>query len=149
MKIFVTGIRGQLGHDIMLELEKRGIEGIGTDIQELDITDEAAVDRYVTEAAPDAMIHCAAWTAVDAAEEREEDCRRVNALGTENIAKVCAKLGIPMMYFSTDYVFNGKGERPWEPEDEAEPLGAYGRTKYEGEQAVRKYVPDKYFILRI
>ena len=149
MKIFVTGIRGQLGHDIMLELDKRGIEGIGTDIQELDITDEAAVDRYVTEAAPDAMIHCAAWTAVDAAEEREEDCRRVNALGTENIAKVCAKLDIPMMYFSTDYVFNGKGERPWEPEDEAEPLGAYGRTKYEGEQAVRKYVPDKHFILRI
>ena len=149
MKIFVTGVRGQLGHDIMLELEKRGIGATGVDKEEMDITDAEAVDKLISAEAPDAVIHCAAWTAVDAAEDAEDACRAVNALGTENIAKVCGRLGIPMMYFSTDYVFNGKGERPWEPEDEAEPLGAYGRTKYEGEQAVRKYVPDKHFILRI
>ena len=99
--------------------------------------------------APTAMIHCAAWTAVDSAEDQEEACRAVNALGTENIARVCGELDIPMMYFSTDYVFNGQGERPWEPDDEAEPLGAYGRTKYEGELALRRYVPEKFFIIRI
>ncbi len=149
MRIFVTGARGQLGHDIMLELKKRDIEAVGVDIEEMDITDAEACERVITEAAPTHVIHCAAWTAVDAAEEKPEACRRVNALGTENIAKVCGSLGIPMMYFSTDYVFNGQGERPWEPADEAEPLGVYGETKYEGELAVRKYVPDKHFILRI
>ena len=149
MRIFVTGARGQLGHDIMLELKKRDIEAVGVDIEEMDITDAEACERVIIEAAPTHVIHCAAWTAVDAAEEKPEACRRVNALGTENIAKVCGSLGIPMMYFSTDYVFNGQGERPWEPEDEAEPLGVYGETKYEGELAVRKYVPDKHFILRI
>ena len=149
MKVFVTGVRGQLGHDIMLELAKRGIEGVGVDIQEMDITDPEAVDRVITGTAPDAVIHCAAWTAVDAAEDNVEQCRKVNAFGTENIAKTCKKLGIPMMYFSTDYVFNGEGERPWEPDDPAEPLNVYGLTKYEGELAVRKYVPEKFFILRI
>ena len=149
MRRFVTGVRGQLGHDIMLELEKRGIDAVGVDIQEMDITDTEAVERVITDACPTNVIHCAAWTAVDLAEEREEDCRRVNALGTENIARVCGQLGIPMMYFSTDYVFNGQGERPWEPEDKAEPLGVYGATKYEGELAVRRYVPEKFFILRI
>ena len=149
MRIFVTGVRGQLGHDIMLEMEKRGIDAVGVDIQEMDITDTEAVERVITDACPTNVIHCAAWTAVDLAEEREEDCRRVNALGTENIARVCGQLGIPMMYFSTDYVFNGQGERPWEPEDKAEPLGVYGATKYEGELAVRRYVPEKFFILRI
>ena len=149
MKIFVTGVRGQLGHDIMLELEKRGIGATGVDKEEMDITDAEAVDKLISAEAPDAVIHCAAWTAVDAAEDAEDACRAVNALGTENIAKVCGKLGIPMMYFSTDYVFNGTGAKPWKPEDEADPLGAYGRTKYEGEQAVRKYVPKKHFILRL
>lgn len=149
MKIFVTGVKGQLGHDIMLELAKRGIEGFGVDIEEMDITDPEAVKRVISEAAPEAVIHCAAWTAVDAAEDNADKCRLVNAYGTENIAKVCAERNIPMMYFSTDYVFNGEGERPWEPDDEAEPLNVYGLTKYEGEQAVRKYVPDKHFILRI
>lgn len=149
MKVFVTGVKGQLGHDIMLELAKRGIEGCGVDIEEMDITDPDAVKRVIGAASPDAVIHCAAWTAVDAAEDNEEKCRLVNAYGTENIAKVCGERGIPMMYFSTDYVFNGEGERPWEPDDPAEPLNVYGLTKYEGEEAVRRYVPDQHFILRI
>ena len=149
MKVFVTGVKGQLGHDIMLELERQQLAGVGVDIEEMDITDPAAVRRVITEAAPDAVIHCAAWTAVDAAEDNEAQCRRVNAEGTANIAEVCRDLKLPMMYFSTDYVFNGEGERPWEPEDPAEPLNIYGQTKYEGEQAVRSLVPDRHFILRI
>lgn len=149
MKIFVTGVRGQLGHDIMLELARRGIEAVGVDKEEMDITDPEAVRDLIMQEAPTAMIHCAAWTAVDSAEDQEEACREVNALGTENIARVCGEMDIPMMYFSTDYVFNGQGERPWEPDDEAEPLGAYGRTKYEGELALRRYVPEKFFIIRI
>ena len=165
MKIFVTGVCGQLGHDVMNELASRGIEAVGSDIQEtysgiadgtavttmpyvqLDITDADAVARVLTESGADAVIHCAAWTAVDKAEEAEEACRRVNAYGTENIAKFCGSR-IPMMYFSTDYVFNGQGERPWEPDDPYEPLGVYGATKAEGEEAVRKYV-SRFFILRI
>ena len=118
MKIFVTGARGQLGHDIMLELEKRGIPAIGVDKEELDITDREAVLDYIVKAGPTALIHCAAWTAVDAAEDQEEACRLVNASGTGYIAEACRRLDIPMMYFSTDYVFNGQGQRPWEPEDE-------------------------------
>lgn len=148
-RIFVTGAKGQLGHDIMLELAKRNIDCVGVDIEEMDITDPEAVRNVIAEASPDAVIHCAAWTAVDAAEDNEEKCRQVNAFGTENIAKVCRELMIPMMYFSTDYVFNGEGDRPWEPDDKAEPLNVYGQTKYEGEEAVRKYVPDRHFIVRI
>ena len=149
MKIFVTGVRGQLGHDIMLELAKRNIDGFGVDIEEMDITDPKAVEQVIGDAAPDAVIHCAAWTAVDAAEDNEEKCRLVNASGTENIARVCGNRGIPMMYFSTDYVFDGEGERPWKPEDKPDPLNIYGLTKYEGELAVQRYVPDRNFILRI
>ncbi|MDO4266428.1 MAG: dTDP-4-dehydrorhamnose reductase, partial [Eubacteriales bacterium] len=149
MKILVTGVKGQLGHDIMLELAERGMEGFGVDIEEMDITKPEDVARVISGAAPDAVIHCAAWTAVDAAEDNEDKCRLVNAFGTENIARVCAERGIPMMYFSTDYVFNGEGTRPWEPEDPAEPLNIYGQTKYEGEEAVRKFVPKQHFILRI
>ncbi len=166
MKIFVTGVSGQLGHDVMNELHERGIEAVGSDIQpsyggrqdgtavtampyvQMDITDAEAVKRVLGESGADAVIHCAAWTAVDKAEEAEETCRRVNALGTENIAAFCGEAGLPMMYFSTDYVFNGNGTRPWEPEDAYEPLGVYGATKAEGEAAVRRLVP-KYFILRI
>ena len=148
-RIFVTGAKGQLGHDIMLELAKRNIDCVGVDIEEMDITDPEAVRSVIAEASTDAVIHCAAWTAVDAAEDNEEKCRQVNAYGTENIAKVCRELMIPMMYFSTDYVFNGEGDRPWEPDDKAEPLNVYGQTKYEGEEAVRKYVPDRHFIVRI
>lgn len=148
MKILVTGAKGQLGSDIMEELEKREHIGIGVDIEEMDITDKAAVNRVITESAVDAVIHCAAYTAVDAAEENVEICKKINAEGTENIAKVCQKLDIPMMYISTDYVFNGEGERPWEPDDEREPLNVYGESKYEGELAIERNL-EKYFIVRI
>ena len=148
MRVLVTGVKGQLGYDVMNELAKRGIEGIGVDIDEMDITDAAAVDRVITEADVDAVIHCAAYTAVDAAEANVELCWKVNADGTENIAKVCKKLDIKMIYISTDYVFDGEGTRPWEPDDERHPLNVYGQTKYEGELAVENNL-DKYFIVRI
>lgn len=149
MKVFVTGVRGQLGYDVVNELEKRGHTTIGVDIEELDITDTAAVEKMITEISPDAVIHCAAWTAVDAAEDNEEKCRQVNVDGTENIAKVCKKLDCKMMYISTDYIFDGKGTRPWEPDDPVTtPLNVYGQTKYEGELAVRDNV-EKFFIVRI
>ena len=148
MKVFVTGVKGQLGYDVMNELEKQGLEGIGVDIDEMDITDADQVNKVIKEVAPYAVIHCAAYTAVDAAEDNEEICRKVNAQGTENIAKVCEELDIKMMYISTDYVFNGQGERPWEPDDEREPLNVYGQTKYEGELAIEEHV-KKFFTVRI
>lgn len=166
MKAFVTGVSGQLGHDVMNELHRRGIEGTGSDIQpayggaddgtpvthmpyvQMDITDREQVREILFRLKPDYMVHCAAWTAVDKAEECPDACRKVNALGTENIAECCGELGIPMMYFSTDYVFDGHGTRPWEPEDERHPLGVYGATKAEGELAVLRHVKDSY-ILRI
>ena len=147
MRVLVTGVKGQLGYDVMNELAKRGHEGIGVDIQEMDITDAASVERVITEAAPDAVIHCAAYTAVDAAEDNVDLCRRVNAGGTENIARVCKALNCKMMYISTDYVFNGQGTRPWEPDDKREPLNVYGQTKYEGELAVETL--EKFFLVRI
>ena len=148
MRILVTGVKGQLGHDVVNEMEKRGLEAVGVDVEEMDITDKAACEKVITEAHVDAVIHCAAYTAVDAAEDNVEVCRRVNADGTRNIAEVCGRLGIKMMYISTDYVFNGQGERPWEPDDPREPLNVYGQTKYEGELAVEQAL-DKYFIVRI
>lgn len=148
MKVFVTGVKGQLGFDVVNELEKRGHEAIGADIDEMDITDEESVNRVIKAAAPDAVIHCAAYTAVDAAEDNLELCRNVNARGTEHIARVCRELDIKMMYISTDYVFNGQGTRPWEPDDKREPLNVYGQTKYEGELSVEKNL-TKYFIVRI
>lgn len=148
MRVLVTGVRGQLGHDVMNELAKRGYEGVGVDVQEMDITDREAVERVMREAHVDKVVHCAAWTAVDAAEDQLELCRKVNALGTENIARMCRELDVPMIYISTDYVFDGEGERPWEPDDERHPLNAYGQTKYEGELAVEKYL-EKYYIVRI
>lgn len=147
MKVLVTGVKGQLGHDVVNELEKRGHTAVGVDIQEMDITDSQAVRKVITETAPDAVIHCAAYTAVDAAEDNVELCRRVNALGTENVAAVCRDLNCKLMYISTDYVFNGQGSRPWEPDDHREPLNVYGQTKYEGELAVETL--EKYFIVRI
>ena len=147
MRVFVTGVKGQLGYDVVKELETRGHTAIGVDIEEMDITDGDAVRRVVTQANPDAVIHCAAYTAVDAAEDNEELCRRVNALGTKNIVKVCRDLDCKLMYISTDYVFNGQGTRPWEPDDKREPLNVYGQTKYEGELAVETL--EKYFIVRI
>lgn len=148
MKVLVTGVKGQLGYDVVRELQKRGYEAVGVDIDEMDITDAAAVERVMTEVQPDAVIHCSAYTAVDRAEEDIEICRRVNVDGTENIAKICKKLDCKMLYLSTDYIFSGDGERPWEPDDEASPLNAYGQSKYDGELALKKYV-EKYFIVRI
>lgn len=148
MKVLVTGAKGQLGYDVVNELEARGLEAVGVDIEEMDITDAVSVDKVIRETAPDAVIHCAAYTAVDAAEENEEVCRRINADGTQNIANVCRALDIKMLYISTDYVFGGQGERPWEPEDERDPQSVYGQTKYEGELAVQNTL-DKYFIVRI
>ena len=147
MRVLVTGVKGQLGYDVMNELAGRGHEGIGVDIQEMDITDAASVEKVITEAAPDAVIHCAAYTAVDAAEDNVDLCRRVNAGGTENIARVCKALNCKMMYISTDYVFNGQGTRPWEPDDKREPLNVYGQTKYEGELAVETL--EKFVLVRI
>lgn len=148
MKVLVTGVKGQLGHDVVQELEKRGHQAVGVDIEEMDITDEASVKRVITGADVEAVIHCAAYTAVDAAEDQMELCQRVNAEGTEHIARVCKELGLKMMYISTDYVFDGQGERPWEPDDERHPLNVYGQTKYEGELAVEKNL-ENYFIVRI
>lgn len=148
MKVLVTGVKGQLGYDVMAELAKRNIEAIGVDIDEMDITDKISVEKVIGEAAPDVVVHCAAYTAVDAAEDNEALCRRVNADGTRNIAEVCKKLDCKMVYISTDYVFDGQGTRPWEPDDERHPLNVYGQTKYEGELAVQENL-SKYFIVRI
>ena len=169
MRVFVTGVAGQLGHDVMNELNKRGYEGVGSDVASayagvqdgtpvakmpyvpLDITDDTAVEQVIRGQAPDAVIHCAAWTAVDMAEEDDkvELVRRVNAKGTENIALVCKALDIPMVYLSTDYVFDGFGEEPWKPDcKDYKPLNVYGQTKLEGELAVSGNL-DKYFIVRI
>lgn len=148
MRILVTGVKGQLGYDVVNELEKRGHNVIGVDIEEMDITDEESVDKIITESSVEAVIHCAAYTAVDMAEDNIELCRKVNVNGTENVAKVCRKLDIKMVYISTDYVFDGKGTRPWEPDDERRPLNVYGESKYEGELAVQNNL-EKYYIVRI
>lgn len=148
MKILVTGVGGQLGFDVAKELESRGHEVVGTDHHSMDITDAARVESVIRDAMPDAVIHCAAYTAVDAAEDNEAQCRRVNVDGVEHIAKVCKALDIPLLHISTDYVFGGQGERPWEPEDERDPRNVYGRTKYEGELAVQNLL-EKYFIVRV
>ena len=148
MRILVTGVKGQLGYDVMNELAKRGHTGIGVDVEEMDITDAAKVEQVIKESEVEAVIHCAAYTAVDAAEDNAELCHKINADGTENIAKVCKELDLKMIYISTDYVFNGEGTRPWEPDDEREPLNVYGQAKYEGELAVEKYL-EKYYIVRI
>lgn len=169
MKVFVTGVDGQLGHDVMNELHKRGYEGIGSDIApqysgaqdgsavttmpyiQLDITDAEAVSRVLREVKPDAVVHCAAWTAVDAAEDEENrpKVHAINAEGTANIAEVCKELDCKMVYISTDYVFNGQGETPWQPDcKDYAPLNFYGRTKLEGELAVSSRL-EKYFIVRI
>ena len=148
MKVLVTGVKGQLGYDVVNELEKRGHEAVGVDIEEMDITDADKVREVILKENPEAVIHCAAYTAVDAAEENEEVCRKVNTDGTVNIAKVCGENNIKMMYISTDYVFDGEGEQYWQPDESRHPLNVYGQTKYEGELAVEKEV-KKYFIVRI
>ena len=151
MKVLVTGVKGQLGFDVVNELKEKNIEAVGVDIEEMDITDSASVNQVIKEAAPDAVIHCAAWTAVDAAEDEanQEKVMLVNGTGTQNIANVCKELGIKMMYISTDYVFDGQGETPWKPDcKDYKPLNVYGQTKLLGEQAVANTL-EKYFIVRI
>lgn len=149
MKVLVTGVKGQLGYDVVNELEKRGHEAVGVDIEEMDITDAESVNNVIGEVNPDAVVHCAAWTAVDAAEDNVEVCRKVNADGTRNIANVCKKLGSKMIYISTDYVFDGQGTEPWQADcKDYKPLNVYGQTKLEGELAVSETL-DKYFIVRI
>ena len=151
MKVLVTGVKGQLGYDVVQELLKRGHTPVGVDIEEMDITDAQSVQTTITQSAPDAVIHCAAWTAVDAAEDAEniEKVRAVNAQGTANIANVCKALKCKMMYISTDYVFDGQGEAPWKADcKDYAPLSVYGQTKLEGELAVSGTL-DEYFIVRI
>lgn len=151
MKILVTGVKGQLGFDVVNELTKRGHEAIGVDIAEMDITDKNSVDTVISRVQPQAVIHCAAWTAVDAAEDEENipKVRAVNATGTQNIADSCKKIDAKMMYISTDYVFDGQGTTPWQPDcKDYQPLNVYGQTKLEGELAVANTL-DKYFIVRI
>lgn len=148
MKVLVTGAKGQLGTDLMNELEKRGIESIGVDVQEMDITDREACMRVISESKADAVIHCAAYTAVDAAEDNVDLCRKINGEGTRNVALACQATGAKLMYISTDYVFDGQGTRPWEPDDSRSPLNVYGQTKYEGELAVEALV-EKFFTVRI
>lgn len=151
MKILVTGCRGQLGSDLILELEKRGHQVIGVDLAEMDITVKSQVDNVILNEKPDAVIHCAAWTAVDLAEDEENIPKvfAINAKGTEYIANACAKIGAKIIYISTDYVFDGKGDKPFEPDSkEYAPLSVYGKSKLEGELAVSKLC-DKFFIVRI
>lgn len=169
MRIFVTGVNGQLGHDVMNELARRGYEGIGSDLQpaysgvadgsavttmpyvSLDITDRDTVMKAISDVHPDTVIHCAAWTAVDMAEDDDkvDQVRAVNAGGTKNIADTCKAVDCKMLYLSTDYVFDGQGEKPWEPDcKDYKPLNVYGQTKLEGELAVSDAL-EKYFIVRI
>ena len=151
MKVLVTGVKGQLGYDVVNELKKRGHEPIGVDIAEMDITDKNSVDAVISRVQPQAVIHCAAWTAVDAAEDEENipKVRAVNATGTQYIADACKKIDAKMMYISTDYVFDGQGTSPWQPDcKDYKPLNIYGQTKLEGELAVANTL-DKYFIVRI
>ena len=169
MKVFVTGVAGQLGHDVMNELAARGYDTVGSDIQseyagikdgtavtvapyvQLDITDQSAVRRIITEAKPDVVVHCAAWTAVDAAEDEENKPKvhSINALGTKYIAEAVKNIDAKMIYICTDYVFDGQGDRPWEPNDKCyAPLNVYGQSKLDGELAVANML-SKYFIVRI
>jgi len=147
MKILVTGAKGQLGYDTVREFKKRNIECQGVDIEDFDITDEAATFAYFTNYHPDAVIHCAAYTAVDKAEDNIELCRRINAAGSRNIAKICKEIDAKMVYISTDYVFPGTGEQAYEIDDQAGPLNTYGQTKLEGELAVKDLL-TKYFVVR-
>lgn len=148
MRILVTGVSGQLGYDVERELERRGIEHLGTSSRELDITDREAVERLMEAYRPDAAIHCAAYTKVDLAEDEPERCWAVNADGTRNMAAACRKTGAKLLYISTDYVFPGTGERSYETGDPTGPVNTYGRSKLAGELAVQSLL-EKYFIVRI
>lgn len=148
MKILVTGVSGQLGYDVERELDQRGIEHLGTSSRELDITDREAVERLMERYRPDAVIHCAAYTKVDLAEDEPERCWAVNADGTRNLAAACRRTGAKLLYISTDYVFPGTGERSYGTGDPTGPVNTYGRSKLAGELAVQSLL-EKYFIVRI
>lgn len=147
MKILVTGANGQLGHDILLNLKARGIDGIPADIAEFDITQAAATERFILDNQPEAVIHCAAYTAVDKAEDDMERCQLINVTGTENIARACQKINAKLIYVSTDYVFPGIGDTPYETDAPTGPLSVYGKTKLAGELAVQ-HALKRYFIVR-
>lgn len=146
--ILVTGVNGQLGFDVVKELERRNIKCVGIDKKDLDITDSNATFQYISNLKPKCVIHCAAYTAVDRAEDEEEICTKVNVYGTENIAKACKNVDAKMIYISTDYVFDGQGSEPFEIDGNIKPLSVYGKTKYEGELKVKEIL-DQYFIVRI
>ena len=148
MKVLVTGVKGQLGYDVVKELQKRAHEAVGVDIDEMDITDKAAVERCIAREKPHAVIHCAAWTAVDKAEQCPQTVYEVNALGPKYIAEACKSIGAKMVFLSTDYVFAGTGDTPYKTDDDREGLSVYGRTKLQGEDFVRA-VLDEYYIVRI
>ncbi len=149
MKVLVTGVKGQLGYDVVKELTKRNHEAVGVDIEDMDITDFSAVEKVLTAVKPDAVIHCAAWTAVDAAEDNADKVMKINVDGTANIAKVCKAIDAKMVYISTDYVFDGTGEAPWDPDcKDYAPQNVYGISKLGGEKAVAEIL-SKYFIVRI
>ena len=147
MKVLVTGVKGQLGYDVVKELSSRNIQCIGVDIDDFDLTDRTQVIDYIKDYAPDTIVHCAAFTAVDRAEEDKELCYKVNVEGCENILAAAKEVDAKVMYFSTDYVFDGTGTRPWEPDDKPDPQGYYGLTKLQGEQVFADY--EKTYILRI
>ena len=148
MKVLVTGVKGQLGYDVCAVLSQRGIAHMGVDIEDFDITDQDAVQAYIKKYNPDAVIHCSAWTAVDAAEDSPEKVAAVNVEGPRNIAWVCKEIGAKMAYISTDYVFPGDGDRFYEVDDETGPTSVYGKTKLGGEVAIKETL-DNYFIVRI
>ncbi len=149
MKVLVTGVNGQLGYDVVRELKERGFNDVlGIDINDLDITKEQLVATFITKFNPDVVVHCAAFTAVDLAEDKKEVVYDVNVNGTSYIAKACQKVNAKMMYISTDYVFDGKGEKPFTIDDLTNPINYYGVSKLLGEQEVKKYL-DRYFIIRI
>ena len=148
MKVLVTGANGQLGYDVIKQLNSIGIDYLGTDRESLDITSEEQVKRVISDYSPDAVIHCAAYTAVDKAEDEKELCFSVNVLGTKYVAEACKEINAKMVYISTDYVFDGEGDKPFEVTDKPNPINYYGQTKYEGELEVQKSL-DKYFVVRI
>jgi dTDP-4-dehydrorhamnose reductase len=148
MKVLVTGANGQLGYDVIKILDSEGIEFLGTDRESLDITNEEQVKMVISEYSPDAVVHCAAYTAVDKAEDEKELCYSVNVLGTKYIAEACKNINAKMIYISTDYVFDGEGDKPFEVADKPNPVNYYGKTKYKGELEVQKLL-DKYFVVRI
>ena len=146
MKVLVTGVTGQLGHDVVNELMHRGNTVICAGHNEMDITDSTQVSTFIKNNSPDVVMHCAAWTAVDLAEERIDDAMAVNAIGTQNIADACKNINCKMIYISTDYVFDGNGNKPWKPDDTCNPLNIYGSSKYKGELAVQNTL-EKYFCM--